>query len=213
MLTRLQQLSSYVSESDSGDLKIDSTILRALWKMAGSSAVTGDLLQSSAPVDPLFWIIHPSIERVWQWKRLSSCPYEYSWASGSSVYSQCSGHDAEDVLPFSEMTAQSSHTAGSGQFSDLTNAEIYALLDPTDNAMNYIYDSFEWSHCSEEGIEIRTSCGSGDEAGDSDSAELVSSPVEDTVVVDEATPSSDTRSSKVSSAASKRTVTAHFGRR
>lgn len=139
-----------VSKED-GSIIIEDRVVKAVWDMVGSSPMKGDMFQSSATLDPLFWVMHTNIERVWQWKRLSPSPYEYSWPSNSSVYGSCSGHDADDIIPFSNMFS----TSASSDNAQYSNSEIYDLLDPTRTDASYIYDDFGWSHCNEEGYDIR----------------------------------------------------------
>ena len=31
----------------------------------------GDLMNSGAPADPIFWPIHPTVDRLWQWRRIT----------------------------------------------------------------------------------------------------------------------------------------------
>ena len=38
----------------------------------GGFAVVGDQLSASSPFDPSFWVVHPSIERLWMWKKLQT---------------------------------------------------------------------------------------------------------------------------------------------
>ena len=41
----------------------------------------GDLGNSGGPIDPLFWPVHPTIDRLWHWRRLNGMDDE-SWPSG-----------------------------------------------------------------------------------------------------------------------------------
>lgn len=78
-----------------------------------------------------------------------------------SLYSEtCLGHRGKDVFPFGFAS-----DAGSGSFkartgirgdndagNTLNNREILQLLDARLNSLNYIYDTFEWSHCMADGV-------------------------------------------------------------
>ena len=35
-----------------------------------------------------------------------------------------------------------------------SNRELVHLFDPSVNALNYIYDNFEWPHCAEQGYDM-----------------------------------------------------------
>ena len=39
--------------------------------VCNAGILVGDEEQSSSPADPLFWPIHPTIERLYQWKMLN----------------------------------------------------------------------------------------------------------------------------------------------
>ena len=81
-----------------------------------------------------------------------SSSYSYEWPSGTSIYgSSCSGHESEDVVPFSNFAMSDAKEAGTS----VTNAELYDLLDPAASNTNYVYDHFEWVECADEGIDLR----------------------------------------------------------
>lgn len=120
-------------------------------------ANTGEMLGSGAPSDPIFWVVHPAVDRIWQWKRLSSCPYDYSWPVGVSIYGDCWGHDEEDVLPYYGLAQGESRLANT----TYTNKAVYNLVNPRDSAIPYIYDNFAWSHCALEGSDVRGFCQAG----------------------------------------------------
>lgn len=48
----------------------------------------------------------------------------------------------------------------------LNNREILRLLDPRVNSLNYIYDTFEWKHCMDDGINFNDAFGDGESEGD-----------------------------------------------
>eukprot|EP00618_Florenciella_parvula_P017577 CAMPEP_0119489082 /NCGR_PEP_ID=MMETSP1344-20130328/14634_1 /TAXON_ID=236787 /ORGANISM="Florenciella parvula, Strain CCMP2471" /LENGTH=720 /DNA_ID=CAMNT_0007524087 /DNA_START=136 /DNA_END=2298 /DNA_ORIENTATION=+ len=122
------------------------------FKMVCDVAQTGDMLGSSSPVDPIFWSVHPTVDRLWQWKRLSTdCMYNYSWPSGTSIYGTCSGHDEKDMLPYAGLNPSASNSL-------LDNKGLYDLLDPTTSDSPYVYDNFEWAHCLQEGSDVRNFC-------------------------------------------------------
>ena len=102
-------------------------------------AQTGDMLGSSSPVDPIFWSVHPTVDRLWQWKRLSAdCSYNYTWPSGTSIYGTCSGHDEYDMLPYYGLNTHDTNRV-------FTNKGIYDFLDPVETTSPYVYDDFNVS--------------------------------------------------------------------
>jgi hypothetical protein len=113
--------------------------------MCKSGVIEGEQIEAASPYDPSFWPIHPTVERVWQLKKLSSSHAfsDETWPTEkkiNSYYGVCDGHNPDDKLEFS-----------ANLFSDgkaRTNAEIYSWVDPTKENLNYVYDDFDWSHCS-----------------------------------------------------------------
>lgn len=126
---------------------------------------TGDHLESASPLDPSFWMIHPTQERLLHAKYMSGGFTNATWptdqvndficskgicyeadegARGS--YSQCCyGHNQYDqLMDF----VSANKTAGYG----LTNDFVIKANDPKSElySMEYIYDSFAWPHCADE---------------------------------------------------------------
>lgn len=74
----------------------------------------------------------------------------------------------KDVFPFGLASDENSdsdfqiHTGIRGDNDSgntLNNREILRLLDPRVNSLNYIYDTFEWKHCAEDGIDFNDAFG------------------------------------------------------
>ena len=130
------------------------------YEMICTVGMTGDILGSGSPVDPIFWVVHPTIDRLWQWKRLSvSCSYTYDWPDGSSIYvssgsSTCNGHDEMDFVPFDDMLG----AVVGGVRSPSTNLELYNLFDPSKQESPYVYDDFRWDHCMDKSTDVRHFC-------------------------------------------------------
>ena len=114
-------------------------------------AVMGDSLESASPADVSFWPTHPTVDRLFQWRRLNGMPSTYwpdgkAWSVEGSKTGYCQGHDRGDVLPFTEL-----FDAHDGPYS---NKELLNLMDPSMSSSPYIYDNFEWPHCLDEGYSI-----------------------------------------------------------
>lgn len=65
--------------------------------------VDGDQLESASPMDPSFWPVHPTMERLWMFKKISQTLTNETWPSaeyGYSIWEDCYGHRAHDVIPF-----------------------------------------------------------------------------------------------------------------
>merc|ERR1719198_1031452 len=113
-------------------------------------AVMGDSLESASPADVSFWPTHPTVDRLFQWRRLNGMgmhwPDNSAWSVEGTRTAYCHGHNVDDVLPFT------------GLFDDYdgpyTNRELLALADPGDSKAPYIYDNFEWPHCLDEGYSV-----------------------------------------------------------
>lgn len=122
--------------------------------------MAGDLGNSGAPIDPIFWPIHPTIDRLWHWRRLNGFTDE-TWPNDSKhsyfheVYNSegsllqnesCYGHAADDVMIWRNLFDEEDRY--------YTNSELYSELSPTSENLPYIYDNFRWAHCAAEGFAI-----------------------------------------------------------
>ena len=126
----------------------------------------GDHLESASAADPSFWPIHPTMERAMQAKFMAGgfettdwyTDYIEDWICGRNecyeptlgpskdYYPQCcSGHYRDDGI-IDYVSGNKSNSIG------LTNQEVIDFTDPTnkDYGMPYIYDSFSYSHCTDD---------------------------------------------------------------
>ena len=116
-----------------------------------TAAVMGDSLEAASPNDVSFWPTHPTVDRLLQWKRINGFESE-DWPDDSawSVYGMstgyCWGHNKNDVLFYTNLFDNEA-----GPYS---NADLWSLLDPKNPKSPYIYDTFEWPHCVDEGYTI-----------------------------------------------------------
>jgi hypothetical protein len=147
--------------------------------MATSSVLHGDMIESSSPADIIFWLIHPSIERMLAAKRLPTVtamgnteftkwdvvdgsnetwleysPYTFE-AGENGYYTDgytCTGHAASDPvltwkLPLTDAVLASADADGDGEIS---NWDYYLALDPNlSDGNDYVWDNFDWNHCSD----------------------------------------------------------------
>ena len=63
--------------------------------------------QAGSPIDPTFWPIHPTVERLWAHKKLKHMMGDEQWPDGhgplhrmNSMYENCTGHAPDDLVPF-----------------------------------------------------------------------------------------------------------------
>jgi hypothetical protein len=106
----------------------------------------GDLAGSGAAQDPLFWVAHGSVERLFQRAALENMFSDMLYTDTETGY--CSGHAAD---------ATKSWLKGfyfvdeSIQAETLTNAQLTAYLVPDSaeyrDLINFVYDSGDFSFC------------------------------------------------------------------
>ena len=63
----------------------------------------------------------------------------------------CQGHHAVDMTLFATSLLQDDGTYSRAY---LSNQELAVATSPASYQMSYIYDNFEWSHCSDVGVEF-----------------------------------------------------------
>mmetsp|Transcript_19736 Transcript_19736/g.23496 ORF Transcript_19736/g.23496 Transcript_19736/m.23496 type:complete len:671 (-) Transcript_19736:165-2177(-) len=111
----------------------------ALGKVLCSTKLSiGDMYSSSATIDPLFWVMHTTTDRLMTYKRAK----KYTFTDMSWPDSTCVGHSSGDGVIF-----DISEQVGDGSL--LTNYDLLLASDPksSEYGMEYIYDSFDYTHC------------------------------------------------------------------
>lgn len=143
-----------------------------------TSLYEGEMLEAASPADIMFWVIHPTIERLLFAKRIPGVtkmgPKSFSkWETDGSgeewlSYSYytlaegenkaypdaytCYGHGKDDNIlpdhfPLLEDFASYADTNKDGSIS---NWEYFLATNPNDpDGIDYVFDSYEWSHCDE----------------------------------------------------------------
>eukprot|EP00903_Cladosiphon_okamuranus_P013777 g12823.t1 len=139
----------------------------------------GELYTSAAPYDPLFWVIHPSAERLMGWRRKLAAEqpdqwamdetwdYDHGWVVGETGIT-C---DWDDVRPGSlDMPTCSKGICGGhkaddvlpfrvklkGETVQMTNLEWYKFIYPDNDDLPYMYNEFLWDHCASLGDHMGT---------------------------------------------------------
>ena len=141
-----------------GDWVMDITNKSVAFKLieqtlCNTAFVLGEQVEAASPLDVTFWPIHPTMDRLLQYKRIVNDFKFANWSSphGPSVYcvtAQCKGHHAFDLTPSRTLYERSD---GSYVYEYLTNHEVLKMTHPREYQMPYIYDNFRWDHCEEEG--------------------------------------------------------------
>lgn len=117
----------------------------------------GDMFEAGSPIEASFWPIHPTMDRLLQYRDLvqpfSDKTYFGFNESGSSCLSSmdgCLGHNAGDLTYWKTVLLEADGTYSSTY---RTNEEVRNAVLPGSGAykMPYIYDSFEWKHCDDAG--------------------------------------------------------------
>jgi len=106
----------------------------------------GENEESASPADPIFWTLHPTVERLWQLKKLSGSFTDETWPShGTSQYGDsCSGHRAFDEVSFVDLVP--------GNDTPFTLEEVLELMDPNQGDLPYIYEDLKWDYCDDAGL-------------------------------------------------------------
>eukprot|EP00903_Cladosiphon_okamuranus_P019382 g17822.t1 len=139
----------------------------------------GDLYSSSSPYDPLFWVIHPSTERVLGWRRKLATeqpdmwPLDEAWGYKSGLYVGETGvvcdwtgvrEDSLD-MPTCIKSICGGHRGGDtlpfevkvkGETIKMTNLQWYDFIYPDNEDLPYMYNEFQWDHCAAEGYYMGT---------------------------------------------------------
>ena len=104
----------------------------------------GDMTGASAPLDPLFWVQHGGVQRIWQ--RLL---YEDIFSSYEfTVENTCSGHSATGKFYWLKGYMFRDPTIASYE---LTNSQLMSILDPRSETyaelFNYVYEATDYDWC------------------------------------------------------------------
>lgn len=127
-------------------------ILQLLCNQEDKAApIMGDSLESASPFDPIFWPIHPTVERLFIWRMMNGFddelwPEDAAWSVKGFKTGYCWGHNQMDVLSWPNYLYEETGPGG-----PYTNFDIWTILDPRNKYSPYIYDNFEWVHCEQYG--------------------------------------------------------------
>eukprot|EP00752_Nemacystus_decipiens_P016248 g14528.t1 len=111
----------------------------------------GTMFQATSTNDITFWVLHPTVDRLWHLKRLGADNFDEQW----DPFHNCVGHNPADLQPFHSMFADWDANKSEVDVDRppwmktfYTNADLYDLLRPDRADLPYMYDNFAWPHCS-----------------------------------------------------------------
>ena len=127
----------------------------------GYKVFVGDHLESASTYDPSFWPMHPTLERLVQFKYMGGMMLDWDWPTEAktvcdkancvvdgvfdSFLQCCYGHyEGDQRLDFTSGNTES--------YIGPTNGQTMQDTDPStaDYAMPYIYEHFNWDHCNQD---------------------------------------------------------------
>lgn len=136
----------------------------------GSKIYAGDHLESASPADPSFWPIHPTLERVFQAKLMAGgFTTSSTWPTDPVTEYVCNKAVCyeEDEDAFGNWDTCCYGHYENDQMLDAPNNDRYTYVGPTNKdvhdgtnpqnpeySMKYIYDTFTWNHCIQEGYDF-----------------------------------------------------------
>jgi hypothetical protein len=106
-------------------------IYDGLLKLCCAPGKIGDQYDSNSPNDVTFWMLHPTMERIWHYMRMAPVVYNETW----DPYHTCYGHNPDDLQPFRNLFDDNNEY--------YSNSDLYSLLHPQNEDLPYIYDNFE----------------------------------------------------------------------
>lgn len=117
----------------------------------------GEHLESASPADPSFWPIHPTIDRLFIYKRLVM-PFKIAdFANNRGPTTWCEYYDTSDCMghhPYDVAAYNVNAHDGHGRFNvqHLTVGELFNATSPENYKLDYVYDHFNWHHCDAAGF-------------------------------------------------------------
>lgn len=138
----------------------------------------GEMFTSAAPYDPMFWVVHPTNERLLSWLRIlgnqnkipfdESFSYNHHLSTASNMTPPSDTGFVCDWTGIDELSLQmpvctKKQCPGHGAndtipFRDFldrdetyTNQEFYDFMYPFNPELPYMYDNFLWEHCEAQG--------------------------------------------------------------
>lgn len=123
---------------------------------AAPSAPTSPLSRVCSPCARTLSTLKPSFSRRFHVHghvhgRVRVVP-SFDTETGGALRKQCYGHRGSDIFPYgilSDLITPQFTFYGQKAENTLQNRALMKLFDPKENALPFIYDNFDWSHCSD----------------------------------------------------------------
>eukprot|EP00752_Nemacystus_decipiens_P002258 g2139.t1 len=146
----------------------DETKRKVVAEVCSSTIYLGEHMHAGSSPDPSFWPMHPTMERLFMFSVLTGQISDWTWPNNDATSTSerlsnygdtCVGHGGSDVFPFGlldtdidgfEVKTGIKGNPRTGNI--LTNRDVLAALDASVNMLPYIYDTFKWDHCLEDGV-------------------------------------------------------------
>eukprot|EP01035_Chromulina_nebulosa_P017296 gene17296-22833_t len=107
----------------------------------------GDMFQATSTNDVTFWVLHPTLDRLWHRLRLNAnngvIDFDDTWPDSEQT---CNGHYSYDPTPFKNIFDSNNVV--------YTNIQLYDIVNPSLDSFPYIYEHFRWSHCAALGLDM-----------------------------------------------------------
>merc|ERR1719502_9864 len=119
----------------------------------------GDHLEAASPAEASFWPIHPTLDRLIQYRAQARPFTDMSWATVDTTCNMastdCKGHNAYDATYFQATVFDTDFNTYVK--THLTNVEMRNAINPTKEyyRMSYLYNNFEWTHCEKVGVSFK----------------------------------------------------------
>jgi hypothetical protein len=165
-----KNLEPCIHGSGTSEILMSNTLSESVRKELVTSICTsgvkeGEMVESSSTLDPMFFMIHPVLDRLLAAKRLSAVsninfgsygqvqPFSSEDWLDMSYYNTedhyCQGHSMYDPV-LNDLTLPSSliSLADTNDDGVINNIEFYDVIDPlNEDGISYIFDDFTWDHC------------------------------------------------------------------
>ncbi|KAJ1447541.1 hypothetical protein M885DRAFT_575794 [Pelagophyceae sp. CCMP2097] len=117
----------------------------------------GEHAGAESPLDASFWPVHPTLDRLYQYKTLvRDFPAAGAWAPEAAMLckyaanSKCVGHRAGDLTAFRSAVLEGGQRGAAFESAFLSNSAMLDAVSPKHYKMRYVYDAFRWPHCSKD---------------------------------------------------------------
>jgi len=141
------EIPSFVDENGSTQFEVEgytknesNEIYSSLYSDLCNLGHIGDMFQATSSNDITFWVLHPTMDRLWHHKRMKAEIHQNFDDTWDDTANSCYGHHSYDIQPFKNLFGEENDHY-------YTNGELYELLHPNNMDLPYVYADFKWEHC------------------------------------------------------------------